>query len=68
MNDGTLVIRGEEVPSQNIGGVGLVVHPSVIHLFDSHEFLSPHLVILRLRALRQKPISVNCYSPTSAAE
>ncbi|KAK6735289.1 hypothetical protein RB195_018465 [Necator americanus] len=67
MNDGTLVIRGERVPSQNIGGVGFVVHPSVVHLVNSHEILSPRLVILRLRHLRQKPISIiNCYSPTSA--
>ncbi|KAK6749858.1 hypothetical protein RB195_002083 [Necator americanus] len=29
MNDGTLVIRGEKVPSRNVGGVGFVVHPSV---------------------------------------
>ncbi|KAK6757218.1 hypothetical protein RB195_015194 [Necator americanus] len=41
MNDGTLVIRGENVPSRNVGGVGFVVHPSVVHLVDSHEILSP---------------------------
>ncbi|KAK6765589.1 hypothetical protein RB195_025477 [Necator americanus] len=42
---------------------------SVIHLVDSHEFLSPRLAILRLRILRQKPISsINCYSPTLAAD
>ncbi|KAK6755767.1 hypothetical protein RB195_014263 [Necator americanus] len=69
MNDGTLVIRGEEVPSRNGGGVGFVVHPSVVHLVDSHEILSPRLAILRLRPLRQKSISIiNCYSPTSAAD
>ncbi|KAK6761299.1 hypothetical protein RB195_022383 [Necator americanus] len=69
MNYGRFVIRGEKVPSRNVGGVGLVVHPSVVHLFDSHEILSPRLVILRLRPLRQKPISIiNCYSPTSTAD
>ncbi|KAK6751755.1 hypothetical protein RB195_003277 [Necator americanus] len=69
MNGGTLVVRGEEVPSQNVGSVGFVVHPSVVHLVDSHEILSPRLGILRLRPLRQKPISIiNCYSPTSAAD
>ncbi|KAK6736077.1 hypothetical protein RB195_019012 [Necator americanus] len=72
MNDGTLVIRGEKVPSRNVGGVGFVVHPSVVHLVDSHEILSPRLAILSLRPLRQKSISIiiiiNCYSPTSAAD
>ncbi|KAK6753808.1 hypothetical protein RB195_013036 [Necator americanus] len=69
INDGTLVIRGEKVPSRNVGGVGFVVHPSVVHLVDSHEILSPRLAILRLRPLRQKSISIiNCYSPTSAAD
>ncbi|KAK6734022.1 hypothetical protein RB195_017660 [Necator americanus] len=51
------------------GGVGFVVHPSVVHLVDAHEILSPRLAILRLRPLRQKSISIiNCYSPTSAAD
>ncbi|KAK6752241.1 hypothetical protein RB195_003578 [Necator americanus] len=69
MNDGTHVIRGEKVPSRNVGGDGFVVHPSVVHLVDSHEIQSPRLIILRLRPLRQKPISIiNCYSPTSAAD
>ncbi|KAK6761949.1 hypothetical protein RB195_022882 [Necator americanus] len=69
MNDGTLVIRGEKVPSRNVGGAGFVVHPSVVHLVDSHEILSPRLAILRPRPLRQKSISItNCYSPTSAAD
>ncbi|KAK6740094.1 hypothetical protein RB195_008519 [Necator americanus] len=66
---GTLVIRGEKVPPQNVGGVGFVVHPSVVHLFDSHEILSPCLDILHHRPLRQKPISIiNCYSSTSVAD
>ncbi|KAK6762581.1 hypothetical protein RB195_023343 [Necator americanus] len=68
MNDGTLVIREEKVPSRNVGGVGFV-RPSVVHLVDSHEILSPRLAILRLRPLRQKSISIiNCYSPTSTAD
>ncbi|KAK6749604.1 hypothetical protein RB195_001923 [Necator americanus] len=54
MNDGTLVIREEK---------------SVVNLVDSQEILSPRLAILRLRPLRQKPISIiNCYSPISAAD
>ncbi|KAK6762648.1 hypothetical protein RB195_023390 [Necator americanus] len=69
MNNGTPGIRGEKVPSRNVGGVGFVVHPSVVHLADSHEILSPRLAILRLRPLRQKLISIiNCYSPASAAD
>ena len=40
LNDGTLVIRGEKIPSRNVGGVGFVVHPSVVHHVDSHEILS----------------------------
>ncbi|KAK6764185.1 hypothetical protein RB195_024488 [Necator americanus] len=68
-NDGTLVIRGKKVPSRNVGGVGFVVHPSVVHLADSHEILSPRLAIVRLRPLRQKSVSIiNCYSPSSAAD
>ncbi|KAK6736838.1 hypothetical protein RB195_019498 [Necator americanus] len=68
MNDGTLDIHGEKVPSRNVGGVGFVVHPCVAHLFDSHEILSPRLANIRLRPLRQKLISIiNCYSRTSAA-
>ncbi|KAK6757339.1 hypothetical protein RB195_015268 [Necator americanus] len=69
MNDGTLVICGEKVPSRNVGGVGFVVHPSAVHLVDSHEILSPRLAILRLRPLPKKSISIiNCNSPTSAAD
>ncbi|KAK6743159.1 hypothetical protein RB195_010429 [Necator americanus] len=47
VNDGTLVIRGEKVPSRNVGG-GFVVHPSVVHLVDSHEILSRRLATPRL--------------------
>ncbi|KAK6762946.1 hypothetical protein RB195_023597 [Necator americanus] len=69
MNDGTLVIRGEKVPSRNVGDVGFVVHPSVVHLVDFYEILSLRLAILRLRPLRQKPIDIiNWYSQTSAAD
>ncbi|KAK6761319.1 hypothetical protein RB195_022398 [Necator americanus] len=62
--------RRSDVRQMNDGGVGFVVHPSVIHLVvDFHEILSPRLAILRLRPLRQKPISIiNCYSLTSAAD
>ncbi|VDM76855.1 unnamed protein product [Strongylus vulgaris] len=45
LNNGTLIIRVEKVPSRSVGGVGFVVHPSVVHLVDSHEILSPHLAI-----------------------
>ncbi|VDM84201.1 unnamed protein product, partial [Strongylus vulgaris] len=45
------------------------VHPSVVHLVDSHEILSPRLAILRFRPLHQKTITIiNCYSPASAAD
>ncbi|KAE9416912.1 hypothetical protein Angca_000001, partial [Angiostrongylus cantonensis] len=40
LNNGTFVIRGEKVPSRNVGGVGFVVHPSIVHLVDSYEILS----------------------------
>ena len=69
MEDGTLIIRVGKLPGRNVGGVGFVVHPSIVHLVDSHEVLSPRLAILRLRPPRQKTISImNCYSPTSAAD
>ncbi|VDM76841.1 unnamed protein product [Strongylus vulgaris] len=68
LSDGTLIIRGEKVPSRNLGRVRFVVHPFVVHLVDSHEILSPRLAILRLSPLHQKTITIiNCYSPTSAA-
>ncbi len=69
MNDGTLVLLGEKVPTRNVGGVGFVVHLSVVHLVDSHEILCPRLAVLRLSPPRQKKISIiNCYSPTEAAD
>ncbi|KAK6758081.1 hypothetical protein RB195_015725 [Necator americanus] len=55
MNDGTLIIRGEKVPSRNVGGVGFVVHPPVVHLIDSHKILSPRLAILRLPLCAKNP-------------
>ncbi|KAK6755619.1 hypothetical protein RB195_014161 [Necator americanus] len=55
MNDGTLIIRGEKVPSRNVDGVGFVVHPTGVHLVDSHEILSPRFAIRRLCPLFQKP-------------
>ncbi|KAK6756754.1 hypothetical protein RB195_014904 [Necator americanus] len=66
MNDGTLVIR-EEVPSRNVGGVGFVVHPSVVHPVDSHEILSPRAWPFFASALRALSI-IHCYSPTSTAD
>ncbi|VDM77541.1 unnamed protein product [Strongylus vulgaris] len=39
LSGGTLIIRGEEVPSRNVGGIEFVVHPPVVHLVDSHEIL-----------------------------
>ncbi|KAK6764288.1 hypothetical protein RB195_024562 [Necator americanus] len=67
MNDGTLDIRGK-VP-RNEGGVGFVVYPPVVHFVDFHEILSPHLAILRLRPLRQKPTSIiDWNSPTPTAD
>ncbi|KAK6763614.1 hypothetical protein RB195_024072 [Necator americanus] len=47
MNDGTLVIRGEKVSSRNVGSVGFVVYPSVVHPVDFYEILSHRLAILR---------------------
>ncbi|KAK6734505.1 hypothetical protein RB195_017971 [Necator americanus] len=50
-------------------GFCFVLHPTVVHLVDSHGIPPPRLAIIRLRPLRQKPISIiNCYSPTSAAD
>ncbi|KAK6735129.1 hypothetical protein RB195_018364 [Necator americanus] len=39
MNDDKPVIRREKVSSQNVGGVGFVGHPSVVHLANSHKIL-----------------------------
>ncbi|VDM78398.1 unnamed protein product [Strongylus vulgaris] len=68
LSDGTLIIRGEMVPSRNVGAIGFVVHPSVVHIGDSHEILLPRLAILRLCLLHQKITIINCYSPTAAAD
>ncbi|VDM70196.1 unnamed protein product [Strongylus vulgaris] len=64
-SDGILIIRGEEVPSRNIGRVGFVVHLSVDHL-DSHEILSPRLAILRLPSASENPHYH--HSPKSAVD
>ena len=39
LNNETFVIRGEKVPSRNVGGQGFVVHASIVHLVHSHEIL-----------------------------
>ncbi|VDM77097.1 unnamed protein product [Strongylus vulgaris] len=46
--------HGGEVPSQNVGGIEFVVHPSVVHFVDSHEFL-PRQAILRPSLCIRKP-------------
>ncbi|VDM75191.1 unnamed protein product [Strongylus vulgaris] len=67
LSDGTLIIRGEEVSPRNVGGVGFVVHPSVVHPVDAHAILSP--VIFRLHSLQQETTTIiKCYSPTSPAD
>ncbi|KAE9413757.1 hypothetical protein Angca_001348, partial [Angiostrongylus cantonensis] len=69
LNNGTFVIRGEKVPSRNVGRVGFVVHPSIVYLVDSYEILSPRIAVLRLQISHHKKITIiNCYSPTDAAE
>ncbi|KAJ1355208.1 hypothetical protein KIN20_012527 [Parelaphostrongylus tenuis] len=45
---GTLVSRGEKLPSRKVRGVGFVAHPSNTHLVDSYKILSLCLAILRL--------------------
>lgn len=39
LRDETLVTREEKVPHCNVGGVGLVVSPSVVYLIDSYGIL-----------------------------
>ncbi|VDM58431.1 unnamed protein product [Angiostrongylus costaricensis] len=69
LNNGTLVIRGEKVPSRNVGGVGFVIHPSIVHLIDSYVTLSPRIAVLRLQLSHHKKITIiNCYSPTDTAD
>ncbi|VDM52640.1 unnamed protein product [Angiostrongylus costaricensis] len=69
LNNGILVIRGEKVPSRNVGGVGFVVHPSIVHLVDSYVILSPRIAVLRLQLSHHKKITIiNCYSPIDAAD
>ncbi|VDO86719.1 unnamed protein product [Heligmosomoides polygyrus] len=69
LKNGTLVTRGEQVPSRNVGDVGFIVHPSGPPHVDSHEILSARLAVLRIQLAHQKNMSIiNCYSPTSAAD
>uniref|UniRef100_A0A0K0DLN9 Endonuclease/exonuclease/phosphatase domain-containing protein n=1 Tax=Angiostrongylus cantonensis TaxID=6313 RepID=A0A0K0DLN9_ANGCA len=37
LKNGAFVIRGEKVPSRNVGVAGFVVHPSIVHLVGSYE-------------------------------
>ncbi|KJH46220.1 hypothetical protein DICVIV_07699 [Dictyocaulus viviparus] len=54
--------------TQNVSGVGYVVHPSVVHLVDSYEIPSPCLAKFRLQPRLRKKISIiNWYSPTGVA-
>ncbi|VDM79883.1 unnamed protein product [Strongylus vulgaris] len=66
LNNSTLIILGEKVPSRNVGGIKFVVHPSVVHLVDLHEVLHPWLSSTPSSA--STIIIINCYSPTSAAD
>uniref|UniRef100_A0A0K0DLV7 Endo/exonuclease/phosphatase domain-containing protein n=1 Tax=Angiostrongylus cantonensis TaxID=6313 RepID=A0A0K0DLV7_ANGCA len=69
LNNGTFVIRGEKVSSSNVGGAGFVVHPSIVHLVDSYEILSPRIAVLRLQLSHHKKTTIiNYYSPTDAAD
>ena len=69
LNNGTLVIRREVIPQRNVGGVGFVVHPFIVHLVDSYEILSPRIAVLRLQLSHHKKITIiNCYSPTDTAD
>lgn len=53
-NKSTLVIRGEKVSSRNVGGVGFVVHWSIVHLVNSYEFLIPCTAVHRLQLSHHK--------------
>uniref|UniRef100_A0A0K0CVW6 Nuclear shuttle protein n=1 Tax=Angiostrongylus cantonensis TaxID=6313 RepID=A0A0K0CVW6_ANGCA len=69
LNNGSFVIRGEEVPSRNVGGVGFVVHPSIAHFVDSYEIFSHCITVLCLQVSHHKKITIiNCYSPTDAVD
>ncbi|KAK6756447.1 hypothetical protein RB195_014702 [Necator americanus] len=64
MNNGALVIRGGNVSSRNVDGVDFVVHPCIVHLFDSHEIMPPRPAILRLRRQRKLRLRQGSYVPT----
>uniref|UniRef100_A0A0K0DGJ0 Beta_helix domain-containing protein n=1 Tax=Angiostrongylus cantonensis TaxID=6313 RepID=A0A0K0DGJ0_ANGCA len=69
LNNGTLVIRGEKVSSRNVGGVGFVVQPSIVHLVDPCEILSSRTAVFHLQLSHHEEITIiNCFSPTDAAE
>ncbi|KAK6755925.1 hypothetical protein RB195_014361 [Necator americanus] len=69
MNDGTLAIWRGSVRLRNVCRFGFVVHPSVVHVVDSHEVLSLCLVIFLMYPLRQKLTNiVNCNSLISATD
>ncbi|VDM53568.1 unnamed protein product [Angiostrongylus costaricensis] len=69
LNNGTLMIRGGKVSSRNVGGVGFVVHPSIVHLVDSYVILFPRIAVLRLQLSHHKKITIfNCYSPIDSAD
>ncbi|KAE9415638.1 hypothetical protein Angca_007758, partial [Angiostrongylus cantonensis] len=55
--------------SRNVGSVGFVVHPSIVHLVNSYEILSHCIAVLRLQLSHQTKIAIiNRYSPTDAAD
>lgn len=56
-NNWTLVIHGGNVPSCIKGGVGFVVHRSLVDFVGSYEIISPHLTILRLQTIYHKKIN-----------
>ncbi|VDM61621.1 unnamed protein product [Angiostrongylus costaricensis] len=66
LNNGTIVIRGEKIPSRNIGGEGFVVHPSIAHLVDSHEILSLRIAVsvFNCRIIRRSLSSTATHPPT----
>ncbi|VDM81471.1 unnamed protein product [Strongylus vulgaris] len=52
----------------HVEGVGFVVNPFAVHMYNSYKVLSPRLAF-QLHTLHQKTIFIiNSYSPTSAAD
>ncbi|VDM71873.1 unnamed protein product [Strongylus vulgaris] len=58
LSDGTLTIRGEKVPSRNVGGVGFFVPNHSSCRFTSPGYPSVLCITITI---------INCYLPTSAA-